>query len=137
MMRLGTIRGKGWAAGVLLAACFGTIGLSTYCDAQVTQPGDKAVGPENDRPPAILDKVGIAQNLNAQLPLGLPFVDETGKAVTLGSYFGKHPAILALVYYQCPMLCSEELNGLTSALRMVKLTPGKDFDVVVDRKSVV
>jgi protein SCO1/2 len=99
--------------------------------AQVTQPGDKVVGPENDRPPAILDKVGIAQNLNAQLPLGLPFVDETGKAVTLGSYFGKHPAILALVYYQCPMLCSEELNGLTSALRMVDVVPGKDFNVVV------
>jgi protein SCO1/2 len=46
-------------------------------------------------------------------------VDETGKQVQLGSYFGKHPAILALVYYQCPMLCSEELNGLTGALQMV------------------
>ena len=55
----------------------------------------------------------------------------TGKTVQLGQYFGKHPAILALVYFQCPMLCSEELNGLTSALRMVHLTPGKDFDVVV------
>jgi len=99
--------------------------------AQVSQPGDKQVGPENDRPPAILDKVGIAQNLNAQLPLNLSFVDETGKQVQLSNYFGKHPAILALVYFQCPMLCSEELNGLTAALRMVKLTPGKDFDVVV------
>jgi protein SCO1/2 len=29
------------------------------------------------------------------------------------------------------MLCSEELNGLTAALRMVKLTPGKDFEVIV------
>jgi protein SCO1/2 len=93
--------------------------------------GDKAGGPENDRPPAILDKVGIAQNLNAQLPLNLPFVDETGRQVQLGSYFGKHPAILALVYYQCPMLCSEELNGLTSALRMVDVKPGKDFNVIV------
>jgi len=99
--------------------------------AQVSATGDKQVGLANDRPPAILDKVGIQQNLNAQLPLDLPFVDETGANVRLGQYFGKHPAILALVYFQCPMLCSEELNGLTAALRMVKLTPGKDFDVVV------
>ena len=49
----------------------------------------------------------------------------------LGSYFGKKPAILALVYYRCPMLCSEELNGLTSALEMVKFVPGKDFNIIV------
>ena len=115
--------------GVVLV-CAGLISASGLV-AQVSQPGDKQVGPENDRPPSILDKVGISQNLNAQLPLGLNFVDDAGKQVQLGSYFGKHPAILALVYYQCPMLCSEELNGLTSALRMVDLTPGKDFDVIV------
>jgi protein SCO1/2 len=59
------------------------------------------------------------------------FVDESGKSVRLGDYFGKHPAILSLVYYNCPMLCSEELDGISSALEMVKLTPGKDFDVIV------
>jgi protein SCO1/2 len=81
--------------------------------------------------------VGIAQNLNQQLPLSLTFTDDAGKQVQLASYFGKpaaaggRPAILALVYYQCPMLCSEELNGLTGALQMVKFVPGKDFDVVV------
>ena len=62
---------------------------------------------------------------------GCVFVDESGKPVKLGDYFGKHPAILSLVYYHCPMLCSEELDGLTGALEMVKLTPGKDFDVVI------
>jgi protein SCO1/2 len=98
--------------------------------AQVSSYGDKATGPGNDKP-SVLSKVGITQKLDQQLPLGLNFADETGKTVQLGSYFGKHPAILALVYFQCPMLCSEELNGLTSALRMVHLTPGKDFDVVV------
>ena len=55
----------------------------------------------------------------------------TGKTVRLGDYFGKHPAILSLVYYNCPMLCSEEMDGLASALEMVKLTPGKDFDVII------
>jgi protein SCO1/2 len=54
-----------------------------------------------------------------------------GKPVQLASYFGKMPAILALVYYQCPMLCSEELNGLTGALQMVNFVPGKDFNIIV------
>jgi protein SCO1/2 len=99
--------------------------------AQVSSYADKETGPVNDKPPALLSKVGIAQNLNAQLPLGLAFTDDQGKQVELGSYFGKKPAILALVYYQCPMLCSEELNGLTGALQMVDEVPGRDFNVIV------
>jgi protein SCO1/2 len=100
--------------------------------AQVSSYGDKQTG-ENagDQLPTVLQKVGVAQHLNQQLPLDAGFVDETGKAVKLGDYFGKKPAILALVYYTCPMLCSEEMDGLTSSLEMVKLTPGKDFDVVI------
>lgn len=99
--------------------------------AQVSSYGDKQVGSTSDKPPALLDHVGIEQRLNTQLPLNLTFTDDHGKQVALSSYFGKRPAILALVYYQCPMLCSEELNGLTGALEMVKFTPGKDFDVIV------
>jgi protein SCO1/2 len=105
--------------------------LGTPLFAQVSAYGDKQVGPVNDKPPSILQGVGIAQNLNGQLPLDLAFTDDAGAQVKLGSYFGKRPAILALVYYQCPMLCSEELNGLTGALQMVSLTPGKDFNVIV------
>lgn len=81
--------------------------------------------------PGVLSQVGIAQRLNAQLPLNLTFTDDAGKQVELGSYFGKKPAILALVYYRCPMLCSEELDGLTSALEMVSFKPGKDFNIIV------
>jgi len=100
--------------------------------AQVSSYGDKATGENTgDQLPQVLQKVGVAQHLNQQLPLDAAFVDETGKPVHLGDYFGKHPAIVSLVYYNCPLLCSEELDGLTSALEMVKLTPGKDFEVVV------
>jgi protein SCO1/2 len=99
--------------------------------AQVSGYGDKQMGAVNDKPPALLDGVGIAQRLNAQLPLNLTFTDDAGRQVALGSYFGKRPAILALVYYRCPMLCSEELDGLTSALEMVKYVPGKDFNILV------
>jgi protein SCO1 len=98
--------------------------------AQVSRYDEKQVGNTNEKP-NILNGVGIAQHLNQQLPLDLTFTDDTGKQVQLASYFGRKPAILALVYYQCPMLCSEELNGLTSALQMVDHVPGRDFNIIV------
>jgi len=121
-----TTRG-GWQAAILCCAL-----LSAPVFAQVSSYGDKQSG-ENagDQLPQVLQKVGVAQRLNQQLPLDAAFVDESGKPVKLGDYFGKHPAILALVYYTCPLLCSEEMDGLTSSLEMVKLTPGKDFNVVI------
>jgi protein SCO1/2 len=100
--------------------------------AQVSSYGDKAAGENTgDQLPQVLQKVGVAQHLNGQLPLDAAFVDETGKPVHLGDYFGSKPAVVSLVYFTCPLLCSEELDGLTSALEMVKLTPGKDFQIVV------
>ena len=111
-------------------AATGIVLCAAALSAQVSSYGDKAMGPANDKP-GVLGGVGIAQHLNQQLPLNLAFVDDTGKAVHLADYFGKKPAILALVYYRCPMLCSEELDGLTSALKMIRFVPGKDFNVVV------
>ena len=101
--------------------------------AQVASYGDKAQGENTGTElPTVLQKVQVTQRLNAQLPLDAPFVDETGKTVRLGDYFdGRHPAIVTTVYYNCPMLCSEEMDGLTGALEMVHLVPGKDFQVVV------
>lgn len=98
--------------------------------AQVSSYGDKEEGPANVKS-SLLSKVGIAQHLNYQLPLNLNFTDDNGKQVELASYFGRKPAILALVYYRCPMLCSEELDGLTSALLMVDEKPGRDFNIIV------
>jgi protein SCO1 len=126
MMSERTIRG-GWQAAVLgciLLLCAPMFG-------QVSGYGDKQEGQNvGDELPQVLQKVGVSQHLNQQLPLDAKFVDDTGKTVTLGDYFGKKPAILSLVYYNCPMLCSEEMDGLASALEMVKLTPGKDFNIV-------
>jgi protein SCO1/2 len=85
--------------------------------------------PANVRPPG-LKNVGIEQHLNEQIPPELTFYDENGEAVRLGHYFGKKPTILNLVYYQCPMLCSEVLSGLTSALRVLKFDVGGQFDVL-------
>src|ERR1700727_2072007 len=126
MRDMRTIRG-GWLAAILCCAL-----LSAPVFAQVSSYGDKQSGENTgDQLPQVLQKVGVSQHLNQQLPLDAAFVDETSKTVKLGDYFGKKPAILSLVYYTCPMLCSEELDGLTSSLEMVKLNPGRDFDVVI------
>ncbi len=121
------------AAPVLLALL--TVGSAvrpTLASAQVTSVGEKSMGANHDQElPQVLQKVQVQQRLNQQLPLDAAFVDETGKNVVLGDYFGKHPVLLSLVYYQCPMLCSEELNGMVEALEMVHLRPGRDFEIVV------
>ena len=81
--------------------------------------------------PGALKGVGIDQRLDSQLPLSLNFKDEAGRSVPLSSFFTpKKPVVLALVYYRCPMLCSEILNGLAGALKAVKFNPGQDFEVV-------
>jgi protein SCO1/2 len=106
--------------------------LCAAAGAQVASYGDKQEGDNRgDELPKVLAQVGVSQHLNQALPLDAQFVDDTGKTVRLGDYFGKRPAIFSLVYYNCPMLCSEEMDGLAGALEMVKLTPGKDFDIVI------
>jgi protein SCO1 len=80
--------------------------------------------------PELLQEVGLDQRLNAQIPLGLTFKDESGRTVKLGDYFGKRPVILTLNYFECPMLCTEVLNGLTSALGTMNFSIGKEFEVV-------
>jgi protein SCO1/2 len=77
-----------------------------------------------------LEGVGIDQRLDQQVPLDLAFRDEAGRAVRLGDFFGKRPVVLALVYYDCPMLCTQVLNGLVSALGVVSFDAGREFDVV-------
>jgi protein SCO1/2 len=81
--------------------------------------------------PALLRGVGITQRLNQQIPLDLPFIDQTGKAVRLGDYFGKKPVILSLVYFNCPNLCTMVENNLLQSLRRLKVfSVGRQFDVV-------
>src|SRR6516225_8835934 len=68
--------------------------------------------------PGALQGVGIDQKLDQQVPLNLLFKDEFGNQVPLSTYFksGK-PVVLAPVYYRCPMLCTQILNGVASSLK--------------------
>jgi protein SCO1 len=76
--------------------------------------------------------VGIDQRLGARLPLETPFLDEEGAPVRLSAYFGRgRPALLVLIYYECPMLCTLEVEGLVRGLRGLTLDPGRDFELIV------
>jgi len=81
-------------------------------------------------PPQFKD-VTFAQRLGQKLPLDVQFKDEAGRSVALGEYFGKKPVVLAFVYYQCPLLCTQVMNGISSALRVLPYTPGQEFDIVL------
>lgn len=87
--------------------------------------------PTADRLPPQLSDVSIEQRLNQQVPLELPFRDERGQTVTLGQFFepGK-PVILSLVYFDCPMMCSQVLNSLATTLQRLKFDPGTQFQVL-------
>jgi len=90
-------------------------------DLFVQNPGGK---------PEVLKNVGLDQKLNAQVPLDLTFKDEHGATVSLGQLLQGKPAILTMVYYKCPMLCTEVLNATLNSLKEVPLEIGKDFSVI-------
>jgi len=85
--------------------------------------------PSSGLPPALRD-VRLEQKLDQQLPLDLVFRDESGQEVKLGQYFGQKPVVLALVYYDCPMLCTQVLNGMVTSFRVLPFQIGKEFEVV-------
>jgi protein SCO1/2 len=80
--------------------------------------------------PAALREIGFDQNLDRQVPFDIPFTDEQGHLVRLGDYFDARPVVLAFVYYDCPLLCTQVMNALASALDVLSLQPGADFEAV-------
>jgi protein SCO1/2 len=81
--------------------------------------------------PELLKQVGVDQKLNSQVPLNLTFRDETGRVVPLSTYFGHgRPVLLSLVYFTCPMLCTQVLNGVLTSVKAQTLNIGSDFDVL-------
>ncbi|HMF93171.1 MAG TPA: SCO family protein [Vicinamibacterales bacterium] len=80
--------------------------------------------------PAALREIGFDQNLDQRVPLDVTFRDERGTTVRLGDYFGKRPVVMVFAYYDCPMLCTQVINGLSSALAVLSLKPGEDFEIV-------
>jgi protein SCO1/2 len=80
--------------------------------------------------PQALREIGFDQNIDQRVPLDTTFRDEAGATVRLGDYFGKKPVVMVFAYYDCPMLCTQVINGLSSALGVMSLNPGQDFEIV-------
>jgi protein SCO1/2 len=108
-------------------------GIGLSAQQQPGMPGSMGMsgGIVASNVPPKFREVTFSQLLGEQLPLDARFTDEEGREVTLGSYFGTRPVVLAFVYYQCPMLCPLVMNGISSALKVVPFTPGQEFDVVL------
>lgn len=103
--------------------------LGSFCARSAHAQLDGPVQTAGVRP-ALLRDVGLDQKLGSSIPLDLTFRDERGRAVALRQFFGEKPVILTLVYYQCPMLCTEVLNGLLRSAKELPLEIGKDFTIV-------
>lgn len=112
------------------AACALTALL--FCAAPArAQYGEPPPRPDPNVRTGILKSISIDQRIGEQLPLDVTFHDETGRNVRLGDFFHGRPVVLALAYYDCPMLCTQVLNGMTGSLKTLSLDAGRDFDVVV------
>jgi protein SCO1/2 len=78
----------------------------------------------------VREAVAFDQKLGARVDPRAVFLDEEGTRVTLGDYLGKKPVVLTPVYFGCPQLCTQVLNGLVRALAQMNLEPGRDFEIV-------
>ena len=118
----------------LLLPLVSLVFLSAVLHAQMTGAPAAGYKREAGAPastmPAPLREIGFDQNLNQHVPLDTELKDETGRTVRLGNYFGSRPVVLAFVYFDCPMLCTQVLSAMTTALDMLSLDAGTDFDVV-------
>lgn len=104
--------------------------LGVDLEARQSRPRADAGVPAS-QPVPILKEIGIDQHPDAQIPMDLEFSDESGAPVKLQSLFKQRPVVMALVYYGCPMLCTQVLNGLAGSLQGLTLSAGQDYDVIV------
>lgn len=126
---------KGVVPAVAAFAAAAVIFIAAPAAAQMTgtpTPGYlSAPGVSSSSMPTALREIGFDQNIDQKLPLDATFRDESGQTVTLGSYYGKRPVLLAFIYYECPMLCTQVLNAMTATISTMSLTAGKDFELVL------
>jgi protein SCO1 len=117
------------------------LSLASFVAAPQTAEAQMAAGPASaglkrepgvpsSQVPQALREIGFDQHLDQLVPLDTTFRDEAGRTVRLGDYFGKRPVALVFAYYDCPMLCTLVINGLSSALGVLSLNPGSDFEIV-------
>src|SRR5450759_3203813 len=120
---------------IVFTACLLVLASTAFAQpGQLLGPAQQSRMQDGNLKPALpgaLRGVGIDQRLDQQISLDLIFQDEAGRGVPLSTFFQRgKPVILVPVYYRCPMLCTQILNGLAGSLKAVSLDPGKDFEIV-------
>ena len=132
MKRVASLSPRSLPSTTALAAMIVVLAIIRGTSAQAQRFTSVPYGtPAGSSPTAdLLRDVGIEQHLDTQLPLDAVFRDETGREVKLGDYFGEQPVVVALVYYRCPMLCTQVLNGFLKSSQAVPLEIGRDYQVV-------
>ena len=111
--------GGWWRASARVATLVAVlVGACPLAPAQTAQQRD------------LMQSIDFEQKLDEQVPLDATFRDESGKTIQLGELVGDKPVILTLVYYECPMLCTEILNGTLHMLKAMPFTAGMEFDIV-------
>ena len=119
---------------ILISACVAFSAVTTSFAQMAAGPATagykQEAGLVSTALPKPLREIGFDQNIDQPLPLDTTFRNEAGATVRLGDYFGTRPVVLVFAYYDCPMLCTMVINGLSSALGVMNLDPGKDFEIV-------
>lgn len=109
-----------------------TFGLCVLPALALQYSADRPVGTSAQQASSWQKNAGIDQNLNRALPLADTFRDESGREVRFGDFFQDHrPVMMALMYYNCKMLCPQVLHGMADALRQSGFHAGHEYDVVV------
>jgi protein SCO1 len=91
---------------------------------------DGAVESVFNRSYGMAQGLSFDQKLNEQLPLEAEFTDEQGRDVRLADYFGKHPVILAMAYYECPSICTVVFRETFQTLQKLKFSESEKYEVV-------
>jgi len=114
--------------------CAASLLIAAPAHAQTTGAPTAGYGRDAGMPASVvprpLREIGFDQNLGQPVPLDTMFKDEQGQVVALRDYFGRRPVVLLFAYFDCPMLCTQVINALATALGVISLEPGKDFEIV-------
>lgn len=82
--------------------------------------------------PRDLENVTVEDRLGQKVDGSITLTNSLGETVRLGDYFDStKPVILAMVYYNCPLVCPVTLSKLQACLNEIEFTVGEDFRVVV------
>lgn len=73
-------------------------------------------------------ELGVYEKLDQFIDEDIVFTDENFQDVNIKNAIDK-PTIIAMVYYECPGICTPLLNGLADVMKKSDLELGKDYQV--------